>query len=455
MEKIAGSNRRGFIKKTALASFLLGVTGSCSRPEKTYSDESTIPTDKDKLIDAPKLLLYSGWNTYNIGDQGHTPGTLRFFEKYFPEASVMVWLHKTNDETITMLKKRFPKIKIIRGNIDQNGAFDNSELQQIYEACDLFIHNSGMHYNSFWTPSPILDKCIENQKPFCLYGQSFDGFTEDIEADMVSKLSKAAAIYCRDVESYHYLRKKGVQSPILEFGPDGCFGIDLLNDNKAEMYMAEHKLESKKFLTVIIRTNTPGGLRPDKLPAWDIGDTTQNPRDPAEADIRQIKLWIDKMKDIVVQWVNITGLKVFLAPEVNKEIEMARKFVYDTLPPDIQSKVVLKSEWWNMDEASSMYKHSRTLVAMEPHSCIMALAHRTPIIHFFSKRHGLKAWMFRDIGLSEWLYNIDEEPTERLLKALMDIHENYDRALIKVDRAMTFVEQRSAEMVGDLKHILS
>ena len=108
-----------------------------------------------------------------------------------------------------------------------------------------------------------------------------------------------------------------------------------------------------------------------------------------------------------------------------------------------------------MDEASSMYKNSRALVAMEPHSCIMALAHGTPIIHYFSKLHGLKAWMFRDIGLPEWLYDIDEEPTERLLNALMDIHEDYTRALIKVDRAMAFVERRSAEMIGDLKHILT
>ena len=107
-----------------------------------------------------------------------------------------------------------------------------------------------------------------------------------------------------------------------------------------------------------------------------------------------------------------------------------------------------------MDEASSMYKHSRVLVAMEPHSCIMALAHGTPIIHYFSKRHGLKAWMFRDIGLPEWLYDIDEEPTDRPLKALMDIHKHYDRAEIKVDRAMAFVEQKSTEMINDLRHYL-
>jgi polysaccharide pyruvyl transferase WcaK-like protein len=431
------------------------VTGSCSRSEKTYFNDSTNLVINEKLLGSPKLLLYSGWNTYNIGDQGHTPGTLRFLEKFLPEASVTVWLYKTNDETTNILMKRFPKIKIIRGNIDQNGTFDNPELQQAYDACDLFIHNSGMHYNSFWKPSPILDKCVENQKPICLYGQSFDGFEPNIQADMASKLSQAVAIYCRDVESYHYLRKIGVSSPILEFGPDGCFGIDLLNDDKAEAYMAEHKLESKKFLSVIIRTNTPGGPRPGKLPDWDIGDTTQNPQDPSQRDILQTKLWIDKMKEIIIQWVKVTGLKVFLAPEVNKEIEMAKKFIFDALLLEIQSKVVVKSEWWNMDEASSMYKHSRALVAMEPHSCIMALSHRTPIIHYFSKRHGLKAWMFRDIGLPEWLYDIDEEPTVRLLKALMDIHEDYDRALLKVDRAMSFVEQRSAEMVGDLKYYLT
>ncbi len=84
----------------------------------------------------------------------------------------------------------------------------------------------------------------------------------------------------------------------------------------------------------------------------------------------------------------------------------------------------------------------------------MALAHGVPIIHFFSKRHGVKAWMFRDFGLPEWLIDIDEEPADTTIKALMDIYNDYDRASGKVKRAMQFVEQRSAEMMADIKGFL-
>ena len=333
----------------------------------------------------------------------------------------------------------------------QKGMADNSELQQAFNDTQLFIYNSGMHFNSFWPLPTVLETLIINKKAFCLYGQSFDGFKDDVKDKMVRQLSNAASIYCRDVESYYYLRDIGINAPILEFGPDGCFGIDLLNDKKAEAYMLKQGLESKKFLTVIIRTNAVGGPRPEKLPEGDFEDTSQYPLDPSQKDFYRTKLWIDKIKAIIIEWVEITGLKVFLAPEVYEEMATAKKFLFNQLPSEIRSEVVLKSEWWNMDEASSMYKHSRALVAMEPHSCIMALAHRTPIIHYFSLQHGLKAWMFRDIGLPEWLYNIDEEPYTQPLKALMDIHENYERALKKVDRTMAFVEQRSKEMIHDLK----
>lgn len=172
------------------------------------------------------LLLYSGWNTKNIGDQGHTPGTLRFLEKYFPEADITVWLSSTNEETNTILMNRFPKIRIVRGTMDIYGQTDSSQLAKSFQAADLVIHNSGMAFNSFWKAPSILKACNRNSKPIVLFGQSFDGFKPEDEGFMVQQLSRAAAIYCRDTESYLYLRRIGVDAHILEFGPDGCFGID-------------------------------------------------------------------------------------------------------------------------------------------------------------------------------------------------------------------------------------
>ncbi len=424
--------RRQFISYASQASLMAGVSRfACAQTNQ------------------PKLMLYSGWNTKNIGDQGHTPGTLRYLDSHFPEAKISLWLSSTNDETVAMLKNRFPNITIVRGSINREAKADHPDLQAAFDEADLFIQNSGMSYNAFWNPPHILETCNTHNKPICLYAQSFDGLREEDKDHMIKQLSQAAAIYCRDNESYYFLRGIGVNSPILEFGPDGCFGIDLLNDKKAFSFMDQHGLESKKFLVVIIRTNSSASKKPSGT-----SGNRLNPADPTSDEERQNELWASKLRGIITHWVNETGLKVMLAPEVEKEIVHSKRLLYDRLPSDIQAKVVHKAEWWNMDEASSIYKQAHTVVSMEPHSLIMSLAHRTPVIHLFSKKHGFKAWMFRDIGLPEWLYNIDEVPVQRPIKALMDIHSNYNRAVTKVDRAITFVEQRSKEMVHDIKSIV-
>ena len=79
--------------------------------------------------------------------------------------------------------------------------------------------------------------------------------------------------------------------------------------------------------------------------------------------------------------------------------------------------------------------------------CIMALAVGTPAIHTLSRNHGYKAWMIRDVGLPEWLIDIDAEPAVRVTMAPHRIHDRYDLALGKVRRAMAFVNARSAEMM--------
>ena len=57
----------------------------------------------------PKILLYSGWNTKNIGDQGHTPGTMRFLEEHLADAELngMACIHQRRNHGDA--KASFPK----------------------------------------------------------------------------------------------------------------------------------------------------------------------------------------------------------------------------------------------------------------------------------------------------------------------------------------------------------
>ncbi|WP_339730256.1 polysaccharide pyruvyl transferase family protein [uncultured Gimesia sp.] len=393
------------------------------------------------------ILMRSGWQTVNIGDIGHTPGTLRYLETYLPDVKVILWLHKTTDEITAMLKTRFPKVEIVQGRLNARGKANNPEFQKAFDEADLFLYNSGMHFNQFWPPPIyIIEACTVTNKPFCLYGQSFDGFAPEDEEKMSELLSRAAAIYTRDVESFYYLRKIGVTSPSLSFGPDGCFGIDVRDEAKANAWLKAHDLKPKEFITVTLRSNTP------KIGAKK--STSMNPANPSKEDLAQNELWTKKLRAMITDWVRKTKKKVLLAPEVNKEIIHAKTMILDKLPEDVKPYVVNRDPFWNVDEAASVYAQAIAVVSMEPHSCIVALAAGTPTMHLASPRHGLKRWMFRDIGLSEWLFDIDADPANQFTRALLKIDAKPELAQSKVDRAMHTVNTRSQEMMGELKQIL-
>jgi len=390
----------------------------------------------------PVLLLITGWATHNIGDIGHTPGTLRYLEDHFPEAQVYCWLHSFNPEVLSMLRKRFPSVKLVEGgDLDEEGKASTPQLQEAFDKAHFVIQNSGMSYNRFWAPpTRWAIASLSKGKHFGLYAQSFDGMRDEDRSVVPNLLSGLDFIYCRDNESLLYLRQTGITSNILEFGPDGCFGVDVRNDRAAMEFMKSHELKPKKFIAVILRTDKHESLNPDD-------PLSEVPGGPKE--------WSDKLREVMIHWVRRTGLPVAIVPEVEKEIGPGKELLFDPLPGDVREKVVHRDSFWNVDEAVSFYAQAHTVVSVEPHSCIMALAVGTPTIHFFTRHHGYKAWMFRDIGLPEWLVSLDSESADRVNSALDRIYDHYDLAQVKTKRAMAFVHSRSAEMIRDIRRIAS
>jgi polysaccharide pyruvyl transferase WcaK-like protein len=391
------------------------------------------------------ILLQSAWDTVNIGDIGHTPGTLRILEEHLPEVKVVLWAMKLDDRVTAMLKRRFPKVEIVQGSLTGKTEKDEA-LRQAIAGCDLFIRNSGMGQDT-----NFMEFCRKLGKPYGLYGQSY--FPSVIEGkgaeERIALLNAASFIYTRETKTLDILKKGGVKTPVLEFGPDGCFGIDVRDDERGLATMKKLGLEERKFITLQLRTNTA------KLPGVDDSRTPKlNPLHPTPEQIADDERRAAKYRELITLWVKKTGHKVLIAPEVKKEMEHNKRLIHDPLPPEIQKQVVNLDYFWNADEAASIFARAHTIVCHEPHSPIIALANGTPIIHTYSEFHSPKCWMFKDIGLGEWLLEMDETPAEKMAETLFAIDADHPAALAKVKKAMDFVHQRQADTMRLVRGVL-
>lgn len=388
------------------------------------------------------VLLQSAWDTINIGDIGHTPGTLRILEEHLPEVKVVLWAAKLDERVESMLRRRFPKVEIVQGKLTGKSQGDEA-LRQAIGNCDLFIRNSGMGQGTDY-----MEYCHKLGKPYGLYGQSF--FPSMVEgkgaAERIALLDAAAFIYCRETKTLDILKNAGVKTPVLEFGPDGCFGIDVRDDERGLATLKKLGLEDRQFITLQLRTHTAKHEGVDNPPL--------NPLHPTPEMIADDERRAAKYRDLVTRWVQKTGKKVLIAPEVKKEMVHNKRLIFDLLPPEIQKNVVNLEEFWNADEAASVFARAHTIVCHEPHSPIIALANGTPIIHTYSEFHSPKCWMFKDIGLNEWLLEFDETPVEKMEETLLAIDADYPAALAKVKKAMDFVHQRQADTMKTVEGLL-
>lgn len=392
---------------------------------------------------APKtVLLQCAWATKNIGDIGHTPGTLRFLEQYLPQAKVILWAANTNAQVDAMLKRRFPSVEVVKGSLAQK----DGAVQRAIQRSDFFLRGPGMGQST-----DFMIHCRKIGKPWGLQGQSYfpDMITGAGGEERKALLNSAAFIYCRDSKTLKMLRDTGVKPPVLEFAPDGCFGIDVRDEERALNRLKKHGLEPKKFITLQLRTHSPSSpgvddSRPQKLNP--LHPTPQNIAD----DTRRAKVY----QDLIARWVKETGGKVVIAPEVEKEMIYNKKFVYDPLPDNLKPHVVNFDAFWNVDEACSFYARAHTVICHEPHTPIMALAMGTPMMHTFSEFHSPKCWMFKDIGLEEWAPEFDRTSARQMFDILMGIHRDYPAAEAKVKKAMGYVEDRAKSQMKVLQGVI-
>lgn len=385
-----------------------------------------------------RILLRSSWQTVNIGDIGHTPGMLRLLQEHLPDAEVTLWPSNIGDGVEDMLRRNFPKVRIVKGDIDRDGKPTTDELRAAFEQCDFFLHGSG--------PSLVAQRQLaawrkQTGKPYGVCGVTLSA----LNADARELLNEARFIYLRDSISLKYVQGLQLACPVVALGPDAAFAVHLRNDDTATTFLRKHQLEDGKFICVIPRLRY--------TPYWKIHNRAMTDEDRRKDEVSQKLKESDhaKVREAMIAFVRKTGMKVLVCPEDKSHMAVGKEMLVDPLPEDVRKNVVWRENYWLTDEAVSVYAKSLALLSMDMHSPIMAVANGTPAIHCRFKEQTSKGQMWRDVGLGDWLFDLDEEQDgSRITKAVLAIAENPDAAKQQVKKAMDFVKARQREAMATL-----
>lgn len=383
---------------------------------------------------APRILLRSSWQVVNIGDIAHTPGVLALIEKHLPSAEVILWASgDLSPEVAAIEQKRFPKLKIVKGTIKEDGTASSRDLGEAIAWADFLLHGSG--------PSLVAAKDVaafvkHTGKPFGVYGITHGSFLSGDDKDL---LSQAKFVFFRDSVSLELAKKQGVRSPIMGFAPDGAFACDLRDDAKAIAFLKSHSLKDRKFLCCLSRLRfTPYWTIPSKKRPFDAKRHAQN---EAMKEHDHVPL-----REAISAVVRETGLKVLLCPEDMTQMAVGKDLLYDKLPTDVKRHVVWRENFWLTDEALSVYARSAGLFGSEMHSPIMAVGNGIPAIVCRFEEQTSKGFMWKDIGLGDWLFDLDKaEDRERVPGAVLAMAKDFEVAKAKTDEARQFVLKRQGQ----------
>ncbi|HWH70077.1 MAG TPA: polysaccharide pyruvyl transferase family protein [Candidatus Sulfotelmatobacter sp.] len=381
-----------------------------------------------------RLLLRSSWQTVNIGDIGHTPGVIQLLAEHLPEVEITLWPSNIGNGVEEMLRHNFPRLRF---------AQSPEELKKAFGECDFLLHGSG--------PSLVGQKQLsqwrqQTGKPYGIFGITFS--SHDAETHEV--INGARFCYFRDSVSLQFARNQGLTCPVMEFGPDGAFGCKLRNEQAASAFLRAHDLKAGRFLCVIPRLRY--------TPYWKIHGkpmTAEDQRKQARSEARKEHDHAP-LREAIVAIARQTECRVLVCPEDQSQMAVGKEMLVDPLPEDVKQRVVWREHYWLTDEALSTYVRSAGLFGLEMHSPIMCVGNGIPAIVCRFQEQTSKGFMWRDIGLGDWLFDMDQEKDVRqITPAVLTLARDPAATLAKTAKARAFVHRRQREMILTLRQHLN
>jgi hypothetical protein len=118
----------------------------------------------------------------------------------------------------------------------------------------------------------------------------------------------------------------------------------------------------------------------------------------------------------------------------------------------VKKRVVWRAEYWLTDEALSTYVRSAGLFGLEMHSPIMCIGNGIPGLVCRFDEQTQKGLMWRDIGLGDWLFDMDQPAdVARIIPAVLELAKDPAAAKAKAAKALELVHQRQRETLAVVK----
>src|SRR4051812_15421050 len=257
-------------------------------------------------------------------------------------------------------------------------------------------------------------------------------------------LDAASFVFLRDGASLKVVKDAGVKSPIIEYGPDGAFAADVRNDAAAEAFLKANALKEGQYVCVI------PNLR--NAPYWKVKPTYAFDEAKHKRNEEMKQHDHAPLRDAMIAIARQTPMKLLVCPEDATQMETGKELLVDPLPADVKAKVVWREKFWLTDEAISTYVRSAGLLSCEMHSPIMCIGNGVPAIVCRFAEQTSKGFMWRDIGLDDWLFDLDRpEELARVAPAALAMAKDPAAARAKAEKARDFVRRRQRETMEIVK----
>jgi hypothetical protein len=237
-----------------------------------------------------------------------------------PEAEITLWPHYHHHppEEVAMLTRRFPKLRIVAGQLGEAGE-PPAEVGAAMDAADFFLHGSGPATIG-WRQIAAFRK--RTGRGFGVYGVTYGLYGTPEKA----LLSDAAFLYFRDSVSLERARRDGIRAPVMEFGPDAVFALDVRDDARAAAYLRGVGLEDGRFLVCLPKQRiTPSWLHKQKARPF---DEAKHARNEAMKEHDHAPL-----REAITSITRETGMKVLIGHEDETELPIGKAWVLAGSPP--------------------------------------------------------------------------------------------------------------------------